>query len=130
MRFFTRPSAQPCLQVNDLPKRFTPSVTVVDRSLLPVTGLTFLMTMGLMTISGHAQAQNINGIFGSRSSEQFFQAGIARLEQDIDELIDETEVATLNIDESVNQQRRDLQEDELESFVHVDSFSTQEDELQ
>lgn len=71
-----------------------------------------LLGIGLSLIGGNAYAQNINGIFGTRSSEQFFQAGIERMEEEIRTLQhpidDDGEV--LMIDESVEDQRHELEE--------------------
>lgn len=73
-----------------------------------------LMGIGLSLIDGNAAyAQTINGIFGTRSSEQFFQAGIERMEEEIRTLQHQTEDdgEVLSIDESVADQRQELEED-------------------
>ena len=73
---------------------------------------TLLFATGLLAISTPAQAQNINGIFGTRSSEQFFLDGIERLEQEIDRLQDDSDPETdiLIIDLSIEEQRQRMEQ--------------------
>ncbi|MEM9217271.1 MAG: hypothetical protein AAGD25_23395 [Cyanobacteria bacterium P01_F01_bin.150] len=74
--------------------------------------LPILLTTGILAISTPAQAQTINGIFGTRSSEQFFLEGIERLEQEIDELQNDSDPETdiLTIDPSIEEQRQSIEQ--------------------
>ena len=62
-----------------------------------------------------AQAQDINGIFGTRSSEQFFLEGLERLEREIDELQEgsDTEAEILIIDPSIEEQRQRIEQQSI-----------------
>ncbi|MEB3212142.1 MAG: hypothetical protein VKL39_12340 [Leptolyngbyaceae bacterium] len=64
-----------------------------------------------------AQAQDLNGIFFPRSSEEFFQAGVQRLEEEIRDLQNvDTEGGDrpdlLQIDESVSEQQDALEQED------------------
>ena len=75
---------------------------------------TFLIGIGMIAFPTYAYAQNINGIFGIRSSEQFFQDGIERFERHIEVLQDGFEDETaLTLDESIEEQRQRIEEEGL-----------------
>ena len=86
-----------------------PSKRLVRSTVLIVMG----MSAGIGVVASGANAQNVNGIFGIRSSEHFFQAGIDRMEQEIESLQDrmENDAEVLTIDGSVEDQRQDLEDD-------------------
>ena len=90
---------------------------------------TVLITLGLGTVmmpyARSANAQNLNGIFGTRSSEQFFQAGIDRMEQDIESLQarNEEDIEVLSVDESVDVQRQELENEGLSDENSMDESS-------
>ena len=76
---------------------------------------TLLLTIGLLVSATPAQAQNINGIFGTRSSEQFFLEGIERLEREIDDLQDGSNLETdpLRIDPSIEEHRQRIEQQNM-----------------
>lgn len=88
---------------------------------------TLLLATSIVARTTPAQAQNINGIFGIRSSEQFFLEGIERLEQEIDDLQDSSDAETdiLRIDASVEEQLQILEEEGLSLVPHVQPATEQ-----
>ena len=68
-----------------------------------------MLVIGIACFKHRAQAQDIHGIFGSRSSELFFEEGSERLEMEIELLQqpsnDNEEI--LEIEESIEHQHQD-----------------------
>ncbi|MEL6322440.1 MAG: hypothetical protein AAFQ57_17625 [Cyanobacteria bacterium J06626_14] len=80
------------------------------RSTIALGVFTTLFVFGAASLHDRAQAQNLNGIFSPRSSEQFFERGIERLEAEI-ELLQRPPVEPeelLDVDKSAEQQEQEL----------------------
>ena len=73
-----------------------------------------LFVFSAASLNDRVQAQNLNGIFSPRSSEQFFERGIERLEAEIEVLqrppIDREEL--LDVDKSAEQRYPELMPNE------------------
>ncbi|MEM9216128.1 MAG: hypothetical protein AAGD25_17505 [Cyanobacteria bacterium P01_F01_bin.150] len=84
-----------------------------------------ILSLGLIP---HANASDINGIFSPRGSESFFQQGLERLEDNIEQLGTRYErerlekdgllplVEPLRLDDSIEQQRQEIEDNGTASY--------------